>query len=76
MTGSDRAAALALAKEGNRIVVSGRHGDNGYALEGELGVLDAEAVFIKADIRDDNDVQRLVDETVKRLKHATLFLGA
>jgi NAD(P)-dependent dehydrogenase (short-subunit alcohol dehydrogenase family) len=66
LTGIGRATALAFAKEGTRIVVSGRRDDAGHALATELGALGAEAKFVAADVRHENDVQKLVDETVAR----------
>ena len=36
LTGIGRAAALAFAREGNRVVVSGRHEEAGQALATEL----------------------------------------
>jgi len=47
LTGIGRAAALAFAREGARIVVSGRQDDKGKALVSELQELGAEATFIK-----------------------------
>ncbi|MBX5167997.1 MULTISPECIES: glucose 1-dehydrogenase [unclassified Rhizobium] len=66
LTGIGRAAAVALAKEGNRVVVSGRNEEAGHALETELRSLGAEAEFIRADVRDDDDVRKLVDQTIER----------
>jgi NAD(P)-dependent dehydrogenase (short-subunit alcohol dehydrogenase family) len=66
LTGIGRAAAIALAKEGNRLVVSGRHEDAGQALLSELRGLGAEAEFIQADVRHDDDVRNLVDRAVER----------
>ena len=66
LTGIGRATALAFANEGARIVVSGRRDDAGQALVGELRALGAEAEFIRADVRHENDVQNLVDKTVAR----------
>src|SRR6202007_1633615 len=66
LTGIGRAAALAFAREGARIVVSGRHDDKGKALVSELQELVAEAAFIKSDVRQEDQVRILVDETVKR----------
>ena len=51
LTEIGRATALAFAKEGDQIVVSGRHGDTGVELVGELRSLGAEAEFISADVR-------------------------
>jgi len=66
LTGIGRATALAFAKEGARLVVSGRRDDAGLALATELRALGAEAEFIRADVRDENDVQNLVDKSVAR----------
>ena len=66
LTGIGRATALAFAKEGDQIVVSGRHGDAGAELVGELRSLGGEAEFICADVRHDDDMRDLVDQTVKR----------
>ncbi|MBX5174375.1 glucose 1-dehydrogenase [Rhizobium sp. NZLR1b] len=66
LTGIGRAAAVALVKEGNRVVVSGRNEEAGHALETELRSLGAEAEFIRADVRDDDDVRKLVDQTIER----------
>ena len=66
LTGIGRATALAFAKDGARVVVSGRREAEGKALESELRRSGAEAVFIPADVRLDADVSTLVDETVAR----------
>ncbi|MEA2678831.1 MAG: hypothetical protein QOK03_553 [Candidatus Binataceae bacterium] len=66
LTGIGRATALAFAKAGARIVVSGRHDDPGRKLVAELRALDAEAEFIRADVRQEDDVRSLVDQTVAR----------
>jgi len=66
LTGIGRAAALAFAKNGARLVVSGRREAEGKALEGELLRMGAEAAFIQADVRRDDEVVDLVDETVSR----------
>ncbi len=67
LTGIGRATAIAFAKEGARLVVSGRRETEGKALEAELRRLGAEAAFIQADFRHDDEVRDLVDKTVKRL---------
>jgi NAD(P)-dependent dehydrogenase (short-subunit alcohol dehydrogenase family) len=66
LAGIGRATALAFAKEGGRIVVSGRNDKAGDALAGELRALGVEAEFIRADVRHERDVQNLVDKTVAR----------
>jgi NAD(P)-dependent dehydrogenase (short-subunit alcohol dehydrogenase family) len=66
LTGIGRATALAFAKNGARLVVSGRQEAEGKALEAELRGAGAEAAFIQADVRRDDEVGNLVDETVAR----------
>jgi len=66
LTGIGRAAALAFAKDGARLVVSGRREELGNKLVAEIRALGAEAEFIQADVRRDADVQNLVDQTVAR----------
>src|SRR5881396_3597371 len=66
LTGIGRATALAFAKDGARLVVSGRREAEGKALEAELRHLGAEAAFIQADVRRDDEVNNLVDKTVAR----------
>ena len=66
LTGIGRATALAFAKEGADLVVSGRRDDAGQALVAELRALGAQAEFIRADVRHESDVQNLVDKAVAR----------
>jgi NAD(P)-dependent dehydrogenase (short-subunit alcohol dehydrogenase family) len=66
LTGIGRATALAFAQKRARIVVSGRHDDEGQALASELRAIGAEAEFVRADVRRDDEVKELVDRTVSR----------
>jgi NAD(P)-dependent dehydrogenase (short-subunit alcohol dehydrogenase family) len=66
LTGIGRATALAFARDGVRLVVSGRRQAEGKALETELRERGAEAAFIQADVRHDDEVRDLVDQTVAR----------
>jgi NAD(P)-dependent dehydrogenase (short-subunit alcohol dehydrogenase family) len=66
LTGIGRATALAFAKTGARLVVSGRRETEGKALEVELQKQGAEAVFVQADVRHDEEVRRLIDQAVAR----------
>jgi len=66
LTGIGRATAFAFAKEGATVIAAGRREAEGKALEAELRALGAQAAFIKADVRHEDDVRRLVDETVRR----------
>lgn len=66
LTGIGRATAVAFARDGARIVVSGRHDDVGQVLASELRDLGGEAEFIRADVREDEDIRNLIDQTVAR----------
>ena len=66
LTGIGRAAAVAFAKKGAKVVVSGRRDDAGKTLAEELHGLGSEAEFINADVRKEDDVRALVDKTVAR----------
>jgi len=66
LTGIGRAAAIIFAQEGAHIVVSGRRDKEGQALVAELQGLGAESIFVRTDVRKDEDVRNLVDQTVKR----------
>jgi NAD(P)-dependent dehydrogenase (short-subunit alcohol dehydrogenase family) len=66
LTGIGRATAVAFARAGADLVVSGRRDDAGKALAAELAALGATAHFIRADVREDNDMRSLIDQTVER----------
>ena len=66
LAGIGRATALAFAHKGARLVVSGRRDDAGEALAAELRGLGAEALFVRADVRHEDDVRNLIDAAVER----------
>jgi NAD(P)-dependent dehydrogenase (short-subunit alcohol dehydrogenase family) len=66
LTGIGRAAAVAFAKKGAKVVVSGRREEAGKELAKELRSLGSEADFINADVRKEDEVRALIDETVAR----------
>jgi NAD(P)-dependent dehydrogenase (short-subunit alcohol dehydrogenase family) len=66
LTGIGRATAVAFAREGASIVASGRREAEGNALEAELRSLGAQAAFVRADVRHEEDVRNLVEQTVAR----------
>ena len=66
LTGIGRAAAVAFARKGAKVVVAGRRDEAGRALAMELRSFGSEAEFINADVRKEDDVRGLVDKTVAR----------
>ncbi len=66
LTGIGRAAAVAFAKKGAKVVVAGRRDEAGKALVNELRSFGSEAEFINADVRKEDDIRALVDKTVAR----------
>jgi NAD(P)-dependent dehydrogenase (short-subunit alcohol dehydrogenase family) len=66
LTGIGRAAAVAFAKRGAKVVVAGRRDEAGKALTQQLRALGTEAEFINADVRKEDDVRNMVDRTVAR----------
>src|SRR5712672_2526141 len=63
LTGIGRATALAFASDGARVVASGRRPELGHALVKELRSVGAEAEFLQAEVRQEEEVRRLVDQT-------------
>jgi NAD(P)-dependent dehydrogenase (short-subunit alcohol dehydrogenase family) len=66
LSGIGRASALAFAKEGAKVVVSGRKEEEGEALVAELEALGTEALFVRTDVRYENEVAQLVAKTIER----------
>src|SRR5436305_6062162 len=66
LSGIGRATAAAFAKNGASVVASGRREAEGKALEAELRSLGADVVVIRADVRREDDVRSLIDQTVAR----------
>lgn len=64
-SGIGRATALAFAREGARVVVSGRREKEGTETVNAIRKAGGDARFVRADVSDEGDVRALVDETVK-----------
>src|ERR1700693_4357694 len=66
LTGIGRAAAVAFAKKGAKVVVAARRDEAGNALVKELRSFGSEAEFVNADVRKEGDVRAMVAKTVTR----------
>src|ERR1700686_1356539 len=66
LTGIGRAAAVAFAKKGAKVVVAGRRDEAGKELVEELRSFGSEAGFSKADVGMEGCVRNLADKTVAR----------
>src|SRR5437879_8149621 len=76
LTGIGRATALAFAKEGAHVVVSGRRDEEGQKLVNDIRKNGAEAEFIRADVRREEDVRNLIDKTVERFGRLDIAVNA
>lgn len=75
LSGIGRATARAAANDGYRVVVSGRDAQAGAALEAELRAAGAEALFIKADVREEADVAAMIEAAVDRFGRLDLAVN-
>jgi NAD(P)-dependent dehydrogenase (short-subunit alcohol dehydrogenase family) len=66
LAGIGRTAAQAFARQGARLIVSGRRDDAGQLLVAELRALGAETEFVRADVRHEDDVRSIIDRAVER----------
>lgn len=65
-SGIGKAAAIAFAKEGAKVVLSGRREKEGLAVVEEIKKAGGTAHFVQADVAKEADVKRLVGEAVAR----------
>jgi len=65
-SGIGKAAALALAKAGAKVVVAGRRQDEGQAVVTAIESAGGQALFVKTDVSREADVKALVDKTVAK----------
>src|SRR3989442_6342579 len=63
-SGIGRATAIAFAREGAKVVVSGRREKEGYETVALIKNAGGEAAFVKADVTSEADVAALVGNTL------------
>ena len=64
--GIGRAAAIEFAKQGAKVVVSGRREKEGREVTAEIKALGGEAIFVKADISKASDVKAMIEQTLAK----------
>jgi NAD(P)-dependent dehydrogenase (short-subunit alcohol dehydrogenase family) len=65
-SGIGRATAIALAKEGAKIVVAARRSKEGEETVHLIKEAGSDGIFVKTDVANENDVRSLVEKTVKQ----------
>lgn len=63
-SGIGRAAAVAFAAEGGKVAFCGRRENLGHQVEAEIKDRGGEAIYIRADVRDETSVKAFVDRAV------------
>ncbi len=63
-SGIGRAAALAFAREGAKVVIAARGADRGRAVAGEIEAEGGAGRFVAADVSNTDEARRLVETTV------------
>ncbi|MBC8057490.1 MAG: SDR family oxidoreductase [Rhizobiales bacterium] len=66
LTGIGRATALAFAREGANVVVTGRREEAGRQLATELRSLGIRSEFVRVDVTDEQQVQSMIAQTIDR----------
>ena len=72
--GIGRATALRLARDGASVVVSARRGDRLHALVRDIEAAGGRALAIVADVTREEDMQRLVRQTVERFDRLDVMI--
>lgn len=65
-SGIGAACAKLFACHGAKVVLAGRSENTGKALQDEIKSLGGEALYIRCDVSEEQDIRNLVQETVKR----------
>src|SRR5689334_23747602 len=65
-SGIGKATAIAFARAGAKVVLTGRREREGAQVAAEIKKLGGEGAFVRADMAKDADVRRMVDFTVDK----------
>jgi NAD(P)-dependent dehydrogenase (short-subunit alcohol dehydrogenase family) len=65
-SGIGRATAIEFAKQGAKVVVSGRREKEGQEVVGEIKALGGEALFVRTDVSKASDVKAMIERTLAK----------
>ena len=74
-SGLGKATALLCAREGARVVVTGRNAERGLAVVDEISAFGGEAAFIPCDVTDEAQIRSLFDEAVQRFGRLDILVA-
>ena len=66
-SGIGEATALLFAREGARVAITGRNSERGTAVLSRIKELGSDGIFLRTDVSQTSDCQRVVDETIRAL---------
>lgn len=74
-SGIGEATAVLFAREGARVPITGRDSGRGAAVVAQIKAAGGDAVFIRADVSQALDCQRVIDETVRAFGHIDILFN-
>jgi short-subunit dehydrogenase len=74
-SGIGKAIAMAFAKRGARVVISGRNQDNLNETAAELKQFHQDILAVQADVSNENDCVRLINETLNRFGSIDILIN-
>jgi 3-oxoacyl-[acyl-carrier protein] reductase len=70
-----KAIAIALAKEGSKIVIADLNDSDGENAVNEINALGSEAVYIRTDVSKSSDVENLVNTALEKFKRIDILVN-
>lgn len=73
-SGIGEATALLFAREGARVAITGRNSERGAAVVQQITAA-GEAIFLRADVSQASDCQRVIGETIRKFGHIDILFN-
>jgi NAD(P)-dependent dehydrogenase (short-subunit alcohol dehydrogenase family) len=74
-SGIGEATALLFAREGARVAITGRNSERGTAVLSRIKELGSDGIFLRTDVSQTSDCQRVVDETIRALGNIDILFN-